>query len=209
MAVTPDTAWVQTADGQWRQCPASELSAGGVLRVLPGERVALDAVITAGASALDQSPITGESVPVDKTIGDTVFAGSLNTYGELTPARQRAGQRIHLARILHAIEQAESRRAPTQRFVDQFARHYTLAVFVLVLLGRRGPAAAGWAGWLDSVYQALVMLVIACPCALVISTPVTLVSGLAAARHGVLAKGGAVLEQGAGCARWRWTKLAR
>lgn len=198
MAVTPDTAWMQTADGQWRQCPASELSAGSVLRVLPGERVALDAVITAGASALDQSPITGESVPVDKTIGDTVFAGSLNTYGELTLRASAPASESTLARILHAIEQAESRRAPTQRFVDQFARHYTPAVFALALLAAVAPPLLGWAGWLDSVYQALVMLVIACPCALVISTPVTLVSGLAAAaRHGVLVKGGAVLEQGA------------
>lgn len=198
MAVTPDNAWVRQPDGQWQRQPAGSVAVGSVLRVLPGERVALDAVVTAGASALDQSPITGESVPVDKGVGDTVYAGSLNTYGELTLQASASASESTLARILRAIEEAESRRAPTQRFVDQFARRYTPAVFALALLAAVVPPLAGWAGWLDSIYQALVMLVIACPCALVISTPVTLVSGLAAAaRHGVLIKGGAVLEQGA------------
>ncbi len=197
MAVAPDSAWVQQADGQWLRLPASQIAVGQTLRVAPGERVALDALVLAGSSALDQAPITGESVPVDKTVGDAVYAGSLNTYGELTlTVTAQAGQST-LARILHAIEQAESRRAPTQRFVDEFARRYTPAVFGLALLVALVPPLLGWGGWLDSLYQALVLLVIACPCALVISTPVTLVSALAvAARHGVLIKGGAVLERG-------------
>ena len=157
--------------------------------MLPGERAALDAVITAGASALDQSPITGESVPVDKTIGDTVFAGSLNTYGELTP-RQRAGQRIHPG--AHSARHRTNRIAPRaqpQRFVDQFARHYTPAVFALALLAA-GPRCHGpgrLAGQrISGAGDAGDCLPVR---ALVISTPVTLVSGLAAAaRHGVLVK---------------------
>ena len=133
-------------------------------------------------------------MPVDKTIGDTVFAGSLNNLWRTHPARQRAGQQIHLARILHAI--VTSRIAPRPATLCRsICRRYTPAV--LALLAAVAPAAGAGPGWLDSVYQALVMLVIACPCALVISA-VTLVSGLAAAaRHGVLVKGGAVLEQGA------------
>ena len=169
MAVTPDTAWVQTADGQWRQCPASELSAGSVLRVLPGERVALDAVITAGASALDQSPITGESVPVDKTIGDTVFAGSLNTYGELT-LRASAPASDPPWRAFCTPSNKPNRAARPRNALSINLPDATPRRCSPWLAGRRGPPLLGWAGWLDSVYQALVMLVIACPCALVIST---------------------------------------
>jgi Cd2+/Zn2+-exporting ATPase len=145
---------------------------------------------------VDQSPVTGESLPVDKASGDDVFAGTINQSGALEfEVTKPAGDTV-LARIIHAVEQAQGQRAPTQRFVDRFASIYTPAVFVLALGVAVGtPFLLGWP-WLTSLYKALVLLVIACPCALVISTPVTVVSGLAAAaRRGILIKGGVYLEE--------------
>ena len=129
---------------------------------------------------MDQSPVTGESIPVDKTVGDAVFAGTINQSGSLQfEVTKTAGDTV-LAGIIHAVEEAQGQRAPTQRLVDRFAAIYTPAVFVLALAVAIGtPLVLGWP-WLTAVYKALVLLVIACPCALVISTPVTVVSGLAA-----------------------------
>lgn len=197
MAMAPEQATVQQADGAWRAVDAKTVTVGAIVRLRPGERVALDGKVVRGQSALDQAPITGESVPVDKAPGDTLFAGSINQSGELEYAVTAPASDSTLARIIHAVEAAQGSRAPTQRFVDQFARVYTPAVFAIAALVAVVPPLATGAGWIDWIYKALVLLVIACPCALVISTPVTIVSGLAAAaRRGILIKGGVYLEKG-------------
>ena len=190
-----DTVEQRAADGTWQAVAAAEVPVGAVMRVKPGARLALDGVVTAGQSAIDQSPVTGESLPVDKAPGDAVYAGTLNQSGVLEVRVTAAAQDTQLARIIHAVEQAQSERAPTQAFIDRFAAVYTPAVFVLALgVALLGPWLAGWT-WLTAIYKALVLLVIACPCALVIATPVTVVSALAnAARRGVLVKGGVYLE---------------
>jgi len=197
MAMAPETATVRQADGSWRAVPAKQVEIGSLVRVRPGERIALDGVVTTGESTVNQAPITGESLPVEKQAGDPVFAGSINAAGAFELRVTAVADDSTLARIIHAVEAAQGSRAPTQRFVDRFARVYTPAVFAFALaVAVMAPLAFG-APWLDWVYRALVLLVIACPCALVISTPVTVVSGLAAAaRHGILIKGGAYLEAG-------------
>ncbi|WP_425781104.1 heavy metal translocating P-type ATPase [Hydrogenophaga sp. T2] len=196
LALSPPQAEVQQADGTWALRDAKAVPVGARVRVKPGERFALDGRVREGQSAADQSPVTGESLPVDKGPGDEVFAGTINQHGELVFEVTRPAGDTVLARTIHAIEQAQGQRAPMQRFVDRFAAVYTPAVFVLALAVALGaPLLLGWA-WTDAVYKALVLLVIACPCALVISTPVTVVSGLAAgARRGILIKGGVYLEQ--------------
>ncbi|HEY0955234.1 MAG TPA: heavy metal translocating P-type ATPase [Roseateles sp.] len=196
LALTPQRAEVRQADGSWALQDAKTVAVGATVRVKPGERLALDGRVTAGEGAVDQSPVTGESIPVDKAAGDDVFAGTINQSGSLEFEVTRPATDTVLARIIHAVEQAQGQRAPTQRFVDRFAAVYTPAVFLLALAVAVGaPLLAGWP-WLTAIYKALVLLVIACPCALVISTPVTVVSGLAAAaRRGILIKGGAYLEE--------------
>ena len=195
LALAPEQAEVLQADGSWRAQPAAEVPIGAVVRIRPGERVPLDGTVTEGRSSIDQSPVTGESLPVDKGPGDTVFAGTVNAEGALQFRVTAAAGNTTLARIIHAVEQAQATRAPTQRFVDRFAAIYTPAVFVLALaVALGGPLLFGMA-WLDAIYKALVLLVVACPCALVIATPVTVVSALAAAaRRGILVKGGSHLE---------------
>ena len=195
LALAPSQALVQQPDGTWSEVLAGEVPLQALVRVKPGERLPLDGIVTEGRSAVDQSPVTGESLPVDKQPGDTVFAGTVNQTGELTLRVTALAQDTTLARIIEAVEQAQASRAPTQRFVDQFANVYTPAVFVIALaVAVLGPWLGGWT-WMESVYKALVLLVIACPCALVISTPVTVVSALAnAARQGILIKGGVYLE---------------
>lgn len=193
--LTPAQAEVRQADGTWISVPATEVELGATVRIRPGQRVPLDGVVNAGSSAVNQAPVTGESIPVDKSVDDAVFAGSINQAGELEFRVTAAASNTLLARIIHAVEQAQGARAPTQRFVDQFAAIYTPVVFVLaVAVALTTPWLMGWP-WLQALYKALVLLVIACPCALVISTPVTVVSALAsAARRGILIKGGSYLE---------------
>jgi Cd2+/Zn2+-exporting ATPase len=195
-ALAPETAEVQTADG-WQAQPLSNVAIGARIRVRTGTRVPLDARVDAGHAALDQAPITGESLPVDKQVGDPLYAGSIVTDGVVEAIVTAEAGHSTLARIAAAIQEAQAQRAPTQRFVDQFAHYYTPAVVALaVLMAVFGPLLLG-GSWGEWVYQALVILVIACPCALVVSTPVTVVSGLAAAaRHGILIKGGVFLEGG-------------
>ncbi|RLK39064.1 Cd2+/Zn2+-exporting ATPase [Cupriavidus plantarum] len=197
MAMTPEQAVVLQADGTWQPVAARDVPVGARVRLRPGERVALDGRVVRGQSAFDQAPITGESVPVDKTIGDPLFAGAINQSGEVEYEVTAPASDSTLARIIHAVEAAQGSRAPTQRFVDRFARIYTPAVFAIAVLVAIVPPLITGAAWHEWVYKALVLLVIACPCALVISTPVTIVSGLAAAaRRGILVKGGVYLEQG-------------
>jgi Cd2+/Zn2+-exporting ATPase len=196
LALSPPQAEVRQTDGTWTLTDAKTVPVGAVARVKPGERFALDGRVTTGHGAVDQSPVTGESIPVDKGPGDDVFAGTINQSGSLEFEVTKPATDTVLARIIHAVEEAQGQRAPTQRFVDRFAAVYTPAIFVLALGVAVGtPLLLGWP-WLTAAYKALVLLVIACPCALVISTPVTVVSGLAAAaRRGILIKGGVYLEQ--------------
>ncbi|POF41159.1 heavy metal translocating P-type ATPase [Pseudomonas laurylsulfativorans] len=195
-ALAPEIAEVMTESG-WKELPVASVLLGSRIRVRTGSRVPLDARVDSGRAALDQAPITGESLPVDKEIGDPLYAGTIVTDGVVEATVTAVAGESTLARIAAAIQDAQSQRAPTQRFVDQFAHYYTPAVVVLaVLVAVLGPVLIGGA-WGEWLYQALVLLVIACPCALVVSTPITVVSGLtAAARHGILIKGGAYLESG-------------
>ncbi len=193
--LAPDDAEIQQADGSWQRVKAAEVAMNAIARVKPGERVAFDGVVTKGSSSINQAPVTGESIPVDKEPGSQVFAGTINENGELEFRVTAAAANSTLARIIHAVEEAQGTRAPTQRFVDRFAAVYTPAVFAMALaVAVLPPLLLDWE-WLTAIYKALVLLVIACPCALVISTPVSVVSGLAAAaRRGILIKGGTYLE---------------
>ncbi|BAU76258.1 heavy metal translocating P-type ATPase [Metapseudomonas furukawaii] len=183
--------------GRWIERPAREVPPGTRVRVRPGERIALDGEVLSGRSSVNQAPITGESLPVEKAQGAPLFAGTINGEGELEYRSTRAAGDSTLARIIHAVESAQGSRAPTQRFVDRFARIYTPVVIAIAVLTALLPPLLLDGAWLDWLYRALVLLVIACPCALVISTPVTIVSGLAAgARGGILIKGGVFLELG-------------
>ena len=195
LKLAPEVAAVRQADGAWLDTAVASVPLQAVLRVRPGERVPMDGVIAAGSSSINQAPVTGESIPVDKAVGDPVFAGTINETGSLEITVTAAASNSTLARIIHAVEEAQGTRAPTQGFVERFAAIYTPAVFMFALaVAVAGPWLFDWTG-LQAVYKALVLLVIACPCALVISTPVTVVSGLAAAaRRGILIKGGVYLE---------------
>ena len=185
-------------DGTHEQVPVMQLVVGDHVLIRPGDRVSVDGIVRAGESAVDQAAITGESIPVDKRAGDEVFAGTINTSGALEVEMTRASEDNTLSRMIALVQEAQSRQAPVQRFVDRFARVYTPVVTLIALLVAAIPPLAfgqsfwGEQGWL---MRALQMLVIACPCALVISTPVSIVSALTnAARHGVLIKGGRTLE---------------
>ena len=195
LELAPDQSEVLQEDGSWKTLESSEVPLNAIVRIRPGERVPLDGAITEGASSIDQASVTGESIPVDKGVGDPVFAGTINKTAELQFRVTAAASDTTLARIIHAVEEAQHTRAPTQRFVDRFAAFYTPAVFVLALaVAVLTPWLMGLT-WLDATYKALVLLVVACPCALVISTPVTVVSALAsAAKRGILIKGGTFLE---------------
>jgi Cd2+/Zn2+-exporting ATPase len=196
LAMAPEEASQRQADGSWTTVPVAQVAVGATLRVKPGERVPMDGIVRAGSTSINQAPVTGESIPVDKSAGDPVFAGTINESGTLEFEVSALASNSTLARIIHAVEEAQATRAPTQGFVDRFAAVYTPAVFFIALaVALAGPWVFGWT-WLTAIYKALVLLVIACPCALVISTPVTIVSGLAAAaRRGILIKGGIYLEQ--------------
>jgi Cd2+/Zn2+-exporting ATPase len=196
MAMAPETATVKQGTA-WLEVPATGVALNAIVRVRPGERIALDGQITLGASAVDQAAITGESVPVDKAVGDPLFAGTINQNGELQFRVTAVANDSTLARIIRAVQEAQGTRAPTQRFVDTFARYYTPAVFAVAVAIALLPPLLTGGDWFTWVYRALVLLVIACPCALVLSTPISVVSGLtAAARRGILIKGGLYLEQG-------------
>jgi Zn2+/Cd2+-exporting ATPase len=197
MQLTPERATVLQADSSWQEVAAKSVVVDARVRIKPGERIALDGKIVSGRSAINQAPITGESLPVEKAEGDQVFAGTINESGSFEYTVTAAANDSTLARIIHAVEEAQGARAPTQRFVDQFARIYTPVVFAIALAVAILPPLLMEGDWFTWVYKALVLLVIACPCALVISTPVTIVSGLAAAaRQGILVKGGVYLEEG-------------
>ncbi len=195
LKLTPQTTLVRGADGVTKEMPVAEVVVGAEISVRSGSSVPLDGEVIAGESAVNQAPITGESVPVEKKPGDPVFAGTINGEGSLTVRVTKAASDSTLALIIKLVEEAEEQKAPTQRFVDKFATIYTPAVFAVALLVALLPPLLMGGAWSEWTYRALVLLVIACPCALVIATPVSIVSGLTAlARRGVLIKGGAYLE---------------
>ena len=197
LEMAPDTATVLQPDKTWKEVSAAQVEVGAVVRVRPGERVPLDGTVRSGESTINEAPITGESMPIAKTAGDQVFAGTINGEGSLEFATTGGVDDTTLARIVRTVQEAQSERAPTQRFVDQFALVYTPAVCVIAILLALVPWLVFQQPWDVWVYRALVLLVVACPCALVISTPVTVVSGLAAAaQRGILIKGGVYLERG-------------
>jgi Zn2+/Cd2+-exporting ATPase len=195
--LAPAEALVRDAAGD-RRMDVDAVLPGMILVVRPGEKIPLDGVVTAGESAVNQAPVTGESLPADKAAGDPVFAGTINGRGALDIRVTHLRRDSTLARVIHLVEQAQAQRAPAQTFVERFARVYTPAVLGLAVLVAIVPPLAFAGLWHTWIYRALVLLVVSCPCALVISTPVSVVAALAgAARKGVLIKGGAHLERAA------------
>jgi Cd2+/Zn2+-exporting ATPase len=183
-------------NGEELLCPIEEIAVGEVCIVKPGERIALDGQVLSGSSFVNQAPITGESVPVEKRPGDEVFAGTINYDGYLEITVTKRAKDTTLARIIHLVEEAEAQKAPSERFVDRFARYYTPGVVLVALLVATVPAIFFGAAFSEWFSRALALLVIACPCALLISTPVSIISAItSAARHGVLIKGGIYLEE--------------
>jgi len=204
MDLTPPVARVRRG-GTLTEVGLDQVLVGDIVVVRPGERVPVDGTVKIGFTAVDESPITGESAPVDKTVGDHVFAGTLNTTGLVDVEATAAATDSTLARIVYLVEEAQASRAPSQTFIDRFSRVYTPAVIALAAAVAVVPiGVAAVTGTLDTavaaewVRRALVVLVVSCPCALVISTPVSIVSGITrASRDGVLVKGGAFLETAA------------
>jgi Cd2+/Zn2+-exporting ATPase len=194
MDLSPSTAAV-IRDGAEIRVPANSVMQGERVVVRPGEKVPVDGVVLTGRSSVDQAPITGESLPAEKEPGSDLYAGTINGEGALEVLTTHSADDTTLARIVHSVEGAQASRAPSQTFVDQFARIYTPAVVATAAVVALLPPLLGLGEWGVWVYRALVLLVVACPCALVISTPVTIVSALAgAARRGILIKGGLFLE---------------
>jgi Zn2+/Cd2+-exporting ATPase len=195
LTLAPPLVHLRGPDGSTRDARPDAVPVGALFVVRPGERIPLDGTVAEGTSSVDQAPITGESVPVGKSPGAEVFAGSVNGDGVLVVSSTRPAAETTLAHIAKLVTEAHGRRAPAERWVDAFAARYTPAVLVLAALMFVVPPLAFQAPWQESVYRALSLLVIACPCALVISTPVSVVAAIASAAHeGVLVKGGAHLE---------------
>ncbi len=194
LELAPKIALVKR-DGAFLEVPVDQVAVGETIATKSGMSIPLDGVVTVGESAVNQAPITGESVPVDKKPGDAVFAGTINGEGSLEVRVTKAAGDTTLARIIRLVAEAQEQKAPTQRFVDVFARYYTPTVTAVALLIFLVPPLFMGGEWSVWLYRACVLLIIACPCALVISTPVSIVAGLTAlARRGVLVKGGAHLE---------------
>ncbi|MHB1356440.1 MAG: heavy metal translocating P-type ATPase [Anaerolineae bacterium] len=195
MSLTPSVAMLLAEEGQ-RQVPTGSLQVGDSIVVRPGERLPMDGFILEGQSELEEAAVTGESLPVEKGVGATVYAGTINGQGALVVRVTKLVADNTLNRIIKLVEEAQSRQAPAQRFIDRFAAIYTPIVVIIALLMAVVPPLLGLGTWRVWIYRALVPLVVACPCALVLSTPVTIVSGLArAARSGVIIKGGVFLER--------------
>jgi Cd2+/Zn2+-exporting ATPase len=194
MELAPDVAHVKTDSGNVEK-PVESIAVSNVIIIRPGDRVPLDGEVIAGSSTVNQAPITGESIPVDKSPGEEVFAGTINLQGILEVKVSKRMQDSMLARIIRLVEEAQARKAPTQQFVEKFSRYYTPAMVSFAILVAVIPPLLFGGIFTEWFYRALVLLVISCPCALVISTPVTIVSGLTnAARNGILIKGGSYLE---------------
>ena len=190
----PRTARIEEA-GQVRKVPVERLRVGDIVMVRPGDRVPSDGEVIEGGSEVDESPVTGELVPVSKGIGGQVYAGSINANGMLRVRLTHTAADNTIARIIHLVEEAQGSKAPTARFIDRFSTYYTPAAIAVAALIMVGPPLIAGADWYIWIYRGLATLLIACPCALVISTPAAIASGLASgARRGLLIKGGAALE---------------
>ncbi|SMF20345.1 Cd2+/Zn2+-exporting ATPase [Xaviernesmea oryzae] len=193
-ALVPKNALLEV-NGRTREVPAASLRVGSVILVRPGDRISADGVIIAGESAVDEAPVTGESTPVAKGVHDTVFAGTINGDAALRVQVTAAAEDNTIARVVRLVEEAQEKKAPTERFIDRFSRYYTPGVVVVAALVAILPPLAGGADWNEWIYKGLAILLIGCPCALVISTPAAIAASLSAgARRGLLMKGGAVLE---------------
>ena len=193
-ALVPKNALLEE-NGQTREVPAESLSVGSIILVRPGDRVSADGVIIAGESAIDEAPVTGESTPVAKSEGDNVFAGTINGAAALRVKVTAAAADNTIARVVRLVEEAQEKKAPTERFIDRFSRYYTPGVVAVAALVAILPPLLAGASWNEWVYKGLAILLIGCPCALVISTPAAIAASLSSgARRGLLMKGGAVLE---------------
>ncbi|MFG6116144.1 heavy metal translocating P-type ATPase [Halobacillus sp. MO56] len=193
--LAPSEATVKSGTRLIRK-PVEEVEVNDVIVIKPGEKIPLDGEILSGTSSINQAPITGESLPVDKQQGDTVYAGTVNESGSLEVKVTKLAEDTTIAKIIHLVEEAQEKKAPTQAFVDRFANVYTPIVFTLALLVMVVPPLFGFGSWGEWLYKGLALLVVACPCALVISTPVAIVSAIGnAAKNGVLIKGGTFLEK--------------
>ena len=193
--LTPAEATVKS-ENQLTRKPVEEVGVDDIIVIKPGEKAPLDGVVVSGTSSINQAPITGESLPVDKQQGDPVYAGTVNESGSLEVKVTKLVEDTTIAKIIHLVEEAQEKKAPTQAFVDRFASVYTPIVFILALLVMVVPPLAGFGSWGGWLYKGLALLVVACPCALVISTPVAIVSAIGnAAKNGVLIKGGTFLEK--------------
>ncbi len=197
MELTPTLARVIDRNtGKVEERDVESVEVGEAVLIRPGEKIPLDGVVVKGSSSVDQSPITGESLPVSKEIGDELFAGTLNEDGALECHVTKPAEDTTLARMIRMVEEARSKRSESEQWVETFAHYYTPLMLLFAILVILVPPLLFSGGWFDWIYRGLVLLVIACPCALVISTPVSIVSGLtAAARHGVLVKGGIYMEE--------------
>ncbi|CDZ70642.1 Cadmium-exporting ATPase [Neorhizobium galegae bv. orientalis] len=193
-ALVPKNALLEE-NGQTREVPAESLAVGSIILVRPGDRISADGVIIAGESAIDEAPVTGESTPVSKGMDDTVFAGTINGDAALRVRVTAAAEDNTIARVVRLVEEAQESKAPTERFIDRFSRYYTPGVVAVATLVAILPPLVAGASWSEWIYKGLAILLIGCPCALVISTPAAIAASLSSgARRGLLMKGGAVLE---------------
>lgn len=193
-ALVPKTALLEE-NGKTREVPAESLAVGSVILVRPGDRIPADGTVVSGESAIDEAPVTGESVPVRKSVDDAVFAGTVNGDAALRVRVTAAAQDNTIARVVRLVEEAQESKAPTERFIDRFSKYYTPGVVVVAALVAVLPPLLLGADWSEWIYKGLAILLIGCPCALVISTPAAIAASLSSgARRGLLMKGGAVLE---------------